>query len=102
MFLFTKTLRTVMKLWRRYEVRKWTASAILFRDIQCKKMDSLTFQQRFGCELGWIKVKYARIKITYVCFIALTFAGSLGRFLITRPLGLVFKQHPRDPASVNA
>ena len=28
--------------------------------------------------------------------------GSLGRCLITWPIGLVFKQHPRDPANVNA
>ena len=52
--------------------------------------------------LGWNKVKYARITITYVYFIALTLAGSLGRCLNTRPIGLVFKQHPRDPAKVNA
>ena len=26
-----------------YDVRKYTANAILFREIQCKKMDSLMF-----------------------------------------------------------
>ena len=52
--------------------------------------------------MGWSKVKYARITITHVCFIALTLAGSLRRCLNTRPIGLVFKQHPRDPANVNA
>ena len=31
------------------------------------------------CEFGWNKVKYVRITITHVCFIALTIAGSLGR-----------------------
>ena len=31
-----------------------------------------------------------------------TFAGSLSRYLNTRPSGLVFKQLPRDPANVNA
>ena len=41
--LFVKTLRTVMTLWRRYDVRKITADAILFREIQFKKMDNLTF-----------------------------------------------------------
>ena len=102
MFLFAKTLRTVMTLWRRYDVRKYTADAILFREIQCKKMINLMFQQRFQCELGWNKVNYARITITHVCFIALTLAGSLGRCLNTRPIGLVFKQHPPDPANVNA
>ena len=49
-----------------------------------------------------IRVKYARITITHVCFIALTLAGSLGRSLNTRPAGLVFKQLSRDPANVNA
>ena len=34
-------------------------------------------------------------------FIAITFAGSLGRYLNTRPNGLVFKQLLRDPANVN-
>ena len=60
------------------------------------------FKQHFQFYLGWNKVKYARITITHVCFIALTLAGFLGRCLITRPIGLVFKQHPRDPANVNA
>ena len=50
----------------------------LFREIQCTKMDNLMFYRRFQCELGWNKVKYARITITHVCFIALTLAGSLG------------------------
>ena len=48
------------------------------------------------------QVKYARITITHVCFIALTLAVSLGRCLNTRPSGLVFKQLPRNPANVNA
>ena len=34
-----------------------TADAILFREIQCKKLDNLMFWQRFQCELGWNKVK---------------------------------------------
>ena len=34
-------------------------------------------------------------------FHALTFAGSRGSCLNTRPLGRVFKHLPRDPASVN-
>ena len=66
-----------VRLWR-CDVRKYTADAILFRSIQCKKMDNLMFEQRFQCELGWNKAKYARITITHVCFIALTLAGSLG------------------------
>ena len=79
-FLFAKRLHTVMTLWRRYDVRKYTADAILFGEIQCEKIDNLMFQQRFQCAFGWNKVKYARITITHVCFIALTLAGSLGRF----------------------
>ena len=35
-------------------------------------------------------------------FHALTFAGSRGCCLNTRPIGRVFKHLPRDPASVNA
>ena len=35
-------------------------------------------------------------------FHALTFAGSPGSCLNTRPLGRVFKHRQRDPASVNA
>ena len=66
------------------------------------EMDNLMFQQHFQCKFGWNKVKYARITITHVCFIAFTLAGSLGRCLNIRPIGLVFKQHPLDPASVNA
>ena len=39
----------------------------------------------------------------HTCFFhALTFAGSRGSCLNTRPLGRVFKHRPRDPASVNA
>ena len=85
MFLFAKTLRTIMTLCRRYDVQKYTADTILFREIQCKKMDNSLFKQRFLCKLGMNKVKYARITITHVCFIALTLAGSLGKCLITRP-----------------
>ena len=39
----------------------------------------------------------------HTCFFhALTFVGSRGSCLNTRPLGRVFKHRPRDPASVNA
>ena len=44
----------------------------------------------------------ARITITYVCFSALTCAGSLGRSLNTGPSVLVFNQLPREPVNVNA
>ena len=60
------------------------------------------FKRRFQRGLCWNQVKYARIAITHVWIIALTFAGSLGRCLNTRPNGLLFKQLPRDPANVYA
>ena len=60
------------------------------------------FKKRFQCDFGWKKVKYTRITITRVCFIVLTLAGSLGRCLNNRPIGLVFKQLPRAPENVNA
>ena len=47
-------------------------------------------------------VSYERITIIHGYFIAITFAGSLGRYLNTRPSGLVFKQISRDPTNVNA
>ena len=47
-------------------------------------------------------VSYARTTIIHGYFIAITFAGSLRRYLNTRPSGLVFKQLPGDPANVNA
>ena len=48
----------------------------------------MAFSMRFKSGIS----KYARIKIIHGCFIALTFAGTLGRF----------QQLPRDPAIVNA
>ena len=66
------------------------------REIMCKKRDILMFKLHFRCSLGWNQVKYARITITHVCFIALTLAVSLRRWLNTWPNDLVFKQLPRD------
>ena len=57
---------------------------------------------RFQRGLYWNQVKYARITITHVCFIALTLVGSLARCLNIRPNGLMFKQLPRYQANVNA
>ena len=91
-----------MTLLRRYDIRTFDADAILFREILCKKRDILMFKRRFRCGLGRNQVKYARITITHVCFIALTLAGFLGRCLNTRPNSLMFKQLPWDPANVNA
>ena len=91
-----------MTLWRRYDVRKFDADAILLREILCKKRDILMIKRRFQCGLCWNQVKYARMTTTHVCFIALTLAWSVGRCLNTRPNGLVFKHLPLDPANVNA
>ena len=41
--LFAKTLCAVMTLSRLYDIRKFTANAILFREIQCNKMENLLF-----------------------------------------------------------
>ena len=56
------------------------------------------FSSQFAVEI----VSYARTTIIHGYSIVMTFAGSLGRYLNTRPSGLVFKQLPRDPANVNA
>ena len=47
-------------------------------------------------------VSYTRTMIINGYSIAITFAGSFGRYLKTRPSGLVFKQLPRDLENVNA
>ena len=86
-----------MMLLRSNDVRKVDTDAILFREIQCKKGDILMFKRRFQCGLGWNQLKYSRIRITHVCFIAYTLAGSLGGCLNTLPNGLVFKQLPWNP-----
>ena len=52
----------------------------------------------FSDVFSGLRVKYAKITIIHVCFIA----GSLGRCLITRVAGLVFKQLPPDLTNVNA
>ena len=52
MFLFAKTLHGSMTLWRRYDVGKFDADAILFREIQSKKSDILMFKQGFQYGLG--------------------------------------------------
>ena len=71
-----------------YDLWKFTADAILFREIHRKERDVLV---AFSGHFGLNEVKYARITITHVCFIALRLAGSLGRCLNTRHVGLVFK-----------
>ena len=56
----------------------------------------------FSSEFAVGIVSYTRTKIIHGYFIAITFARSLGRDLITRPNGLVYKKLPRNPANVNA
>ena len=51
----------------------------------------------------WLRLRAAEYLFSrYFLFHALTFAGSRGCCLNTRPIGRVFKHLPRDPASVNA
>ena len=57
---------------------KLQADAILYREIQHKKKDIFMFKQVFSVEIGLNQVKYARIIITYVCFIALSLACPSG------------------------
>ena len=85
-------------LWRRNDIRKFDADAILFWEINCKKTNIKCLSDVFSA----VCVIYARITVTHICFIAWTLAGSLGRCLNSRPNGLVFKQLPRDPANVHA
>ena len=99
-FLFAKNVVRVMTLWQCYDVRKFNADAILFGENQCKKNDIIRFYWCFQWVFCWNHVKYARITITHVCFISLTFGSSLGRCLNTWPDGLLFKQLPRDPTRV--
>ena len=50
-----------------------------------------------------LKYRNAVIAIAHVCFIPLTFAGSFGRYLNTRTVGLCFYKHfPWEPADVHA
>ena len=51
MLLFAKTCTAMMC--QPYVVGKFTADAILFREIQCKKRDISMFWQRFKCQFGW-------------------------------------------------
>ena len=85
----------VPTLWR----SKFTADAILLRTME--KGEILMFQQRFQSDFGWNKKNMQNNDHTSF-FIELTLIGSLGRFLSARPISLVFKQLPRDPANVNA
>ena len=54
LLLSAKMVRTTMTGWR-YDVRKFTVDAILFREIQCKKMDILMFNSVFGANLVRIR-----------------------------------------------
>ena len=44
--------RENVPLWRHYDVQKFEAYAILFREIQGKKMEIRMFKGRFQCGLG--------------------------------------------------
>ena len=81
---------------RRGYFNVWATFSVRFRLKlgKIRKNNNHTCLRR--CGLGWNQVKYARIMITHVCFIALRLAGSLGRCLNTRPNDLVSKQLPWD------
>ena len=69
------------------------SSAEITSLIQCRKYDYFNdFPVWFSTGIGW----NASITIAHICFVALTFAGSLGRHSI------VFKQLPLNPANVHA
>ena len=102
MLSFAKTLHAY--IWRCGDVmtfESWRWRHFVLRN-QVSEKGYLMFKRRFQRCLSCNQVKYARITIKHVFFIALTLAGSLGQCLKTRPKGLVFKQLPRDPAHVNA
>ena len=65
------------------DVRNFTADAILFREIQRKKNDTLMFYQRFSAILVGIRWNMKEYRLHKVCFIA-------------------FKQLPRDLWNFNA
>ena len=59
------------------------------------------FSSIFSANFGRIKVKYTRITITHVCYIALTRHVPWEMFEHSA-YWVVFKQLPRDAANVNA
>ena len=100
--LFAKTLHAY--IWRCGIVmtfENWRWRNFVLRN-QLWEKEYLMFKRRFQRCLCWNQVKYARITITHVYFIALTLAGSLRWCLNTRPNSPVFKRLPRDLANVNA
>ena len=96
-----KMLHTAMILCRNYDIQVWHWCHFVWW-IQVEENGYFMFMRHFQCDFGWNQVKYARITITHVCFIAWTLFVALRRCLNTQPSGIVFKQLPRDPASVNA
>ena len=73
-FVRENVARVYMTLWRRNNVRKLTLTPFCLRNQVCEK-GYLMFKRRFQRCLCRNQVKYARITITHVCFIALTLAG---------------------------
>ena len=66
---------------------------VLFFEVLGSEIVKQLYMSRYLCTI---------IGITRGFFHALTFAGSRGSCLKTRPLCREFKHLPRDPASVNA
>ena len=67
-FLFAKTLRVVLKLVWRHDVRKFDADAILYGDTRCKKMDTSMFKRCFQRDFGWNQVKICKNTSTFFIF----------------------------------
>ena len=90
-----------MRNWRHCKQHSVLAAMLVCRRILRVHIEFLWRLGAFSSQFTVGIVSYARTTIIYGHFIAITFAGSLGRYLNTRPSGLVFKQLPRDPANVN-
>ena len=88
-FIRKNVARIYMTLWPCNDVPKLTLTPFCFEKSSVRKYLSDVFSSLYA-------------EIMHVCFIALTFARSLGQCLNTQPNGLVFKQLSQVPANVNA
>ena len=99
---FYDDVRGSLRNWRHCKQHPELATMLVCRRVWRVYMEFIWSFRAFSSQFAvWI-VSYARPTIIHGCFIEITFAGSLGRYLNTRPSGLMFKQLPLDPANVNA
>ena len=99
---FYDDVRGSLRNWRHCKQQSELAAMLVCRNIWRVYMEFIWSFVDFSSQFAVGIVSYARTTIIHGYFIAITFAGSLGRYLNTRPSGLVFKQLPRDPANVDA